>query len=168
LINQIRQAGNFGFSASRETISQGLNSKLSEYSAAIALATLDAFPEKIQIRQQVFQWYLNEFHQIPTLKQEWQLQKTEGEIAHQFMPVLCPKNQSNIDFVKLLADNHIEARTYFSPACHQQQFFSSFERTFMTNTNNISRRILSLPLWEGIEKSEIAQVTQILSKGLEQ
>ncbi|MEX6701635.1 DegT/DnrJ/EryC1/StrS family aminotransferase [Peribacillus frigoritolerans] len=37
LISQIRQAGNFGFSTNRETISQGLNSKLSEYSLAVAL-----------------------------------------------------------------------------------------------------------------------------------
>ncbi|KQU19320.1 aminotransferase DegT [Bacillus sp. Leaf75] len=167
LISQIRRAGNFGFSTNRETVSQGLNSKLSEYGAAIALATLDAFPEKIQIRQQIYQWYLDEFQKNQILKKEWQLQKTEGEIASQFMPVLCPKDQSNIDFVKLLADNHIEARTYFSPTCHQQKFFSSFGRTLMPNTNDISGRILSLPLWEEMKKSDITQVTQVLSKGLE-
>lgn len=167
LISQIRQAGNFGFSTNRETISQGLNSKLSEYTAAIALATLDAFPEKSRQRQQIYQWYVEGFLQTPVLKKEWQLQKTEGEIAYQFMPVLCPQDQSNLDIVKSLADNHIEARTYFSPTCHQQKFFSSFKRTLMTNTNNISGRILSLPLWEGMEKSDIDQITQILAKGLE-
>ena len=167
LISQIRQAGNFGFSTNRETISQGLNSKLSEYSAAVALATLDAFPEKSRQRQQIHQWYLEQFQQTPVLKNEWQLQKAEGDIAHQFMPVLCPKNQSNLDFVKLLADNQIEARTYFSPSCHQQTFFTSFNRTEMPVTNNISGRIMSLPLWEEMKKNDIVQVTQVLAKGLE-
>nr|WP_207203273.1 aminotransferase class I/II-fold pyridoxal phosphate-dependent enzyme [Peribacillus sp. TH27] len=167
LISQIRQAGNFGFSTNRETISQGLNSKLSEYSAAIALATLDAFPEKSRQRQQIYQWYLEQFQQTPVLKNEWQLQKTEGEIAHQFMPVLCPKNQSNLDYVKLLADNQIEARTYFSPTCHQQNYFTSFNRTLMPVSNNISGRILSLPLWEEMKQSDIVQITQVLAKGLE-
>lgn len=44
LIKRIRQAGNFGFSSNRESVIQGLNSKMSEYTAAIALATLDQFP----------------------------------------------------------------------------------------------------------------------------
>ncbi|MGE7186613.1 DegT/DnrJ/EryC1/StrS family aminotransferase [Peribacillus sp. NPDC006672] len=167
LINQIRQAGNFGFSTDRETISQGLNSKLSEYSAAIALATLDAFPEKRQQRQQIYQWYREQFQQTPVLKKEWQLQKTEGKIPHQFMPVLCPEDQSNLDFVKLLADNQIEARTYFSPTCHQQNYFTSFNRTLMPITNNISGRIISLPLWEEMKQSDIVQVTEVLAKGLE-
>lgn len=164
LINQIRQAGNFGFSINRETISQGLNSKLSEYIAAIALATLDAFPEKRKRRQQIYQWYVNEF-QTPVLN-EWKLQKTDGEIAHQFMPVLCPNGQSNLEFIQYLADNYIEARTYFSPTCHQQKFFSSFHRTPMPNTDDISTRILSLPLWEEMNKYNIAQVTQTLAEGL--
>ncbi|MDQ0874555.1 dTDP-4-amino-4,6-dideoxygalactose transaminase [Paenibacillus sp. V4I3] len=166
LISQIRRAGNFGFSAARETISQGLNSKISEYSVAIALATLDIFPEKRRLRQQIFQWYLDKFQRIPVLNEEWELQKTEGEIAYQFLPVLCPKDQSNLDFVKLLADNHVEARTYFSPTCHQQKFFSSFQRTLMPNTDHLSGRILSLPIWEEMKESDIAQVTQILAKGL--
>jgi dTDP-4-amino-4,6-dideoxygalactose transaminase len=167
LISQIRQAGNFGFSSDRETISQGLNSKLSEYGAAVALATLDAFPEKSRKRRQLYQWYQEQFQQTPLLKKEWQLQKTEGEIAYQFMPVLCPEDQSNLDFVKLLADNQIEARTYFSPTCHQQNLFTAFDRASMSVTDNISRRIMSLPLWEEMKKSDIVRVTQVLAKGLE-
>lgn len=166
LIDQIRQAGNFGFSSNRETVSQGLNSKMSEYSAAIALATLDAFPEKNQKRQQIYQWYQEQFQQIPVLKKEWQLQKTEGKTAHQFMPVLCPQNQSNTEFVKLLADNYIEARTYFSPTCHQQKFFQPFNHTLMPVTKNISERILSLPLWEEMKKNDILQITQVIAGGL--
>ena len=41
LISRIRQAANFGFSETRECVLTGLNGKLSEYAAAIALATLD-------------------------------------------------------------------------------------------------------------------------------
>ncbi|PFI91820.1 DegT/DnrJ/EryC1/StrS family aminotransferase [Priestia megaterium] len=167
LIGQIRKAGNFGFSTNKETILQGLNSKISEYTAAIALATLDTFSEKIRMRQEIYQWYREQFQQIPVLKEKWQLQKTEGEIAYQFMPVLCPKDQSNAEFVKLLADNHIEARTYFSPTCHQQGFFQSFKQTLLPVTKDISERILSLPLWEGMEKKDTVKITQVIARGLE-
>ncbi|MEH6944264.1 DegT/DnrJ/EryC1/StrS family aminotransferase [Bacillus sp. JJ722] len=166
LIQQLRRAGNFGFSTNRETISQGLNSKLSEYSASIALATLDAFPEKMRQRQQIYQWYCEQFQQNAVLKNEWQLQKINGSVAHQFMPVLCPKDRRNSDYVKLLADNHIEARTYFSPSCHHQQYFTSFNRTLMSVTDNISERILSLPLWEEMKESNVKEITHVLAKGL--
>ena len=48
LILKIRQAENFGFSTDRESTLQGINGKLSEYAAAIALATLDTFEKKIK------------------------------------------------------------------------------------------------------------------------
>ncbi|WP_394224072.1 DegT/DnrJ/EryC1/StrS family aminotransferase [Priestia aryabhattai] len=164
-IDRIRQAANFGFSTNRETISQGLNSKLSEYSAAIALATLDAFPEKSKTRQEIYKWYLEEFKRYPYLDKCWSFQKISGGIPSQFFPVLCPKDESNVKFVKLLARNRIEARTYFSPVCHQQRFFSSFQRTLMSNTDDLSRRILSLPLWEEMEKKDVVEVVKNLSKG---
>ncbi|MEH7590387.1 aminotransferase class I/II-fold pyridoxal phosphate-dependent enzyme [Priestia megaterium] len=165
MIDQIRQLSNFGFSTNRETISQGLNSKLSEYSAAIALATLDAFPEKSKTRKEIYQWYLEEFKRYPNLDKCWSFQKISGEISSQFFPVLCPKGESNVKFVKLLAQNCIEARTYFSPACHQQKFFSSFQRTLMSNTDDLSSRILSLPLWEEMDKKDVVEVVKNLSKG---
>lgn len=37
----------------------------------------------------------------------------------------------------------------------------------MPVTNNISGRIMSLPLWEEMKKSDIVQVTQVLAKELE-
>jgi dTDP-4-amino-4,6-dideoxygalactose transaminase len=55
LISRIRQAGNFGFSLERISMICGLNSKLSEYAAALALATLDVFQEKRKIRQRIYQ-----------------------------------------------------------------------------------------------------------------
>ena len=60
LILRIRQAENFGFSASRETTLTALNGKMSEYTAAIALSTLDVFKQKIKTRQQIYTWYLEE------------------------------------------------------------------------------------------------------------
>ncbi|XXM72452.1 DegT/DnrJ/EryC1/StrS family aminotransferase [Lysinibacillus sphaericus] len=164
-IQELRKAGNFGFSADRESVQMGLNSKLSEYAAAIALATLDAYPAKVQERQQIYEWYKEAFLTLPSLK-SWKLQKTEGTIAHQFMPVLCPEYENSDSYVKLLASEGIEARTYFSPACHQQKLFSTFKRTGMPVTDSLADRILSLPLWEGMEKEDVNRIAGVLSKGI--
>lgn len=164
LIAKIRQAGNFGFTTNRETISKGLNSKLSEYSAAIALATLDAFKRKITMRQQIYQWYLHEINEHSLFKKGWRLPKTEGDIPHQFFSILAPEGFNNHEIITLLADNDIEARTYFSPPCHQQRFFTSFKQSKMQLTNNIAKRIVSLPLWEEMNQEAVTTIIDVLAK----
>ncbi|EAR66021.1 possible degT/dnrJ/eryC1/strS family protein [Bacillus sp. NRRL B-14911] len=163
-IQELRKAGNFGFSADRESVQMGLNSKLSEYAAAIALATFDAYPEKVRERQQIYEWYKEAFLTLPSLK-NWKLQRTEGSIAHQFMPALCPENENSGSYVKLLSADGIEARTYFSPACHKQKLFSACKKSEMPVTDSLSDRILSLPLWEGMVKEDVERVAASLSKG---
>ena len=85
LISRLRQAGNFGFSSDRVSVIQGLNSKLSEYAAALALATLDAFHEKRKIRQRIYQWYMNQFQNADLFSQGWRPQPS----AFEFTPVLA-------------------------------------------------------------------------------
>lgn len=158
IISIIRRAGNFGFSERRESTILGLNGKLSEYGAAIALATLDAFREKSMIRQRIHAWYSQHFEQAGLLKRGWSFQKVNGRIAYQFMSVLCPEGHINETYIKLLSALNIQARTYFSPACHQQPVFRSYSSTELSVTENISRRILSLPLWEEMVESDVNHV----------
>ena len=157
-VDQIRQASNFGFDFGRQSHVLGLNAKLSEYTAAIALATLDVFPRKIKVRQAVFARYWEEFHHRGMFRDDWRLQKAAGSIAHQFVPAMCPKRYSNTDVVKKLAEASIEARTYFSPSCHQQPLFRNCPSSSLTITEEISRSIVSLPLWEEMETEHIRQV----------
>ncbi|MBA4494328.1 DegT/DnrJ/EryC1/StrS family aminotransferase [Paenactinomyces guangxiensis] len=160
LIRKIRQAANFGFSIERESTLQGLNGKMSEYSAAIALSTLKVFPQKLKTRMKIHQWYLEKLNQKKLLEKGWHVQKTNGKIAYQFMPALCPEGQSNIDFIQRLANKKIEARTYFSPACHQQSQFKSCPHTSLFVTENLSKRIISLPLWEEMDLNHVIFVIE--------
>jgi len=160
LIKDIRCAGNFGFSSNRESYSQGLNSKLSEYAAAIALATLDVFESKIATRERISNWYDKILQQSGLLRGGWALQRTEGRIPHQFMNILCPRGQRNVDFVNKLAAKGIEARTYFSPPCHQQHEFSRFTTGKMLSTENICHRVINLPFWEEMTLNDVKTVIE--------
>src|SRR6266498_2113636 len=112
LIKDIRCAGNFGFSSNRESVCQGLNSKLSEYAAAMALATLDVFEDKIATREIIANWYQEVIRESGLIRSGWCLQRTEGRVPRQFMSILCPRGQRNVDYVCKLAARGIEARTY--------------------------------------------------------
>ena len=164
LISKIRQVENFGFSANRETTSIALNAKMSEYVAAIALATLDVFQQKIQTRQQIYNWYINELNQKDLFNKGWSIQKNNGKIPYQFMPICTPDNEKNIDIIHTLANKNIEARTYFSPPCHLHPLFKGFPHTTLTVTEKISSQIVSLPLWEEMTRKDV----QLIIEGIVQ
>ncbi|MBI2252748.1 MAG: DegT/DnrJ/EryC1/StrS family aminotransferase [Armatimonadetes bacterium] len=162
-ILRIRQAGNFGFSINRESIMQGINAKMPEYTAAIALATLDVFPKKIKIRQIIYATYLEYFKKIKLLEKGWKFQEILSKPVPQFISLLCNPLQNNKLYIEHLAKHNIEARTYFSPACHQQKQFKAFKRTTLLITEEISKHILSLPLWEDMTKNDILRVVETIN-----
>ena len=161
-ISRVRQAANFGFSESRECVSTGLNGKLSEYSAAIALATLDVFDTKVSIRRGLYQSYLEHLEQANMLDDGWRVQEMRGQVPFQFMPLLCPEGRDNRECVAGLAARGIETRTYFSPACHQQQRLASAKAMPLHVTEEIARRVLSLPFWEDMTPDTISRITESL------
>ncbi|NBD27309.1 DegT/DnrJ/EryC1/StrS family aminotransferase [Paenibacillus glycinis] len=163
LIRRIRQAGNFGFAGGRASVSQGLNSKMSEYTAAIALAALDQFETAKETRRTIHAWYRHALRQAGLAEQGWAEQETRGLIVPQFIPIRCPDALGNQAVVQLLADRSIEARTYFSPACHQQPQFRSHPRAPLGATEQLAARIVSLPLWEGMDERIVHRIVQALA-----
>jgi dTDP-4-amino-4,6-dideoxygalactose transaminase len=159
-IERIRQAGNFGFSAERDAALLGMNSKISEYTAAIALATLDVYEGKKSVRQQLDRWYRHYFSYLGLFEKGWVPHKNSGTIAHQFFPVLCPEEKNAKSVIASLAAHQIEVRTYFAPACHQQKMFSHYASTPLPVTNHVTGRIVSLPLWEEMKESEVKYIAE--------
>ena len=65
-----------------------------------------------------------------------------------------------------MAGAEIELRTYFSPTCHEQPAFASFQRGPLANTERLSQRALSLPLWEELTREQVATVVTQLACAL--
>ncbi|QYR19857.1 aminotransferase class I/II-fold pyridoxal phosphate-dependent enzyme [Paenibacillus sp. sptzw28] len=160
LIADIRRASNFGFSDARESAMQGMNGKLPEYAAAVGLATLARFNGKIAERQRVSGLYLKQLSKHGLMKRGWRMQKVSGRIAPSFLPVLCPENQQNTVYLKGLADLGVQARSYFHPACHEQLMFRHCPSGTLETTEQISGRILSLPLWEEMKTEHVERIVQ--------
>ncbi len=163
LIRNLRQSSNFGFNEERESMQLGLNGKMSEYSAAIGLATLDVFHEKIANRERIGNWYMKALgkHKLP--ESGWRVQATAGTVNYQFFPILCPQSQKTEHYINKLLTSGIQARTYFSPPCHRQKMFQHYPATRLTVTEDISQRILSLPVWEDIKHHQIQRIVKCLA-----
>ncbi|MBJ3792896.1 DegT/DnrJ/EryC1/StrS family aminotransferase, partial [Bacillus sp. OA1] len=133
-INQIKRMSNFGFDHNRECTMMGFNCKMTEYAAAIGIATINTWNQKMKERNRISEWYKQLLQSTGLMKKGWQVQKTEA-VIHQFMPILCPEKINNMQVIEVLKKQKIEARSYFSPSCHQQDFFKNYKSTDLTNTN---------------------------------
>lgn len=162
-VAQVRRAINFGFDDNRACSLPGLNGKLSEYSAAMALAVLDTFPDKCRMRHQIEDGYTAAFAAHGLAAAGWTLQRRTGQVAMQFMPIATPDRPGNAAAVEALRRAGIQARTYFAPACHQQQQFAHCPSTPLPVTERLARTILSLPLWEGMATDDIERIVQELA-----
>ncbi len=163
LVARIRANSNFGFDSSRVAITPGLNAKLSEPAAAIGLAVQSGWAARTQARRQLARLYLDQLAARGMLAAGWGVQEP-GPSCPQFVSVLCPSGQSNQDYVAALAQEGIECRTYFRPACHAQPAFAAAGRGELDCTEDISARVLSLPFWEGMGAEEVSAVLGALER----
>ena len=75
-INQIKRMGNFGFDHNRECTMMGFNCKMTEYAAAIGIATMNKWNQKVQERNRISEWYTQ-------LLQSTGLMKKDGKFKRQ-------------------------------------------------------------------------------------
>jgi len=163
IVRKVKTLSNFGFDAGRASTLTGLNAKLSEYGAAVALATLDGHADRVALRRDLYGEYAGNFDQLGLFAAGWQLQALRGEVAHQFVPAATPSGVTNTKAIAGLASKSIEARTYFSPACHTQPQFAAAPRASLSVTDDLAHRIVSLPLWDDIGAQRIRRVCEALA-----
>lgn len=162
IVRKVKTLSNFGFDASRASTLAGLNAKLSEYAAAVGLATLQGHSDRVALRRDLYNEYAVNFDQLGLVAAGWQLQVLRGEVAHQFVPAATPSGITNATTISRLASKSIEARTYFSPACHAQPQFAAAPCASLSVTDDLALRIVSLPLWDDIGAKRIRRVCEAL------
>ena len=78
----------------------GFNCKMSEYAAAIGIATIKKWDQKLKERTRISEWY-KQLLQNTGLMKKGGKSKTEA-VIHQFMPIICPEEVRNIQVIEEL------------------------------------------------------------------
>lgn len=163
LVQRLRTASNFGFDGSREATTLGINAKVSEVTAAIALATLDRFPETDARRRALYERYKECLEHSGLLEAGFRLHKMRGMALYQWLPLLAPDEATQKAVMQSASDRGIELRRYFTPPCHEHPQFSECPRDSMSFTNELARRVLSLPLWNEMTFEMIDEVVEAVA-----
>ena len=157
LIRTLRAMGNFGFGEPRTATMAGLNSKLSEISALVALHKLLEFEGVARHRAMLADTYRAG---LP----EWIFQEMHGpRHAYQFMPVLLPPGMDRAAVLARLAGQGIGAGHYFSPHLAEQAYFRKYGVSAdLRVTDRIASRIISLPISDRMTPAEVSLVCAVL------
>lgn len=164
-IRKIRSLENFGFGdGDKQSLSYGLNGKLSEIMAAVAIVTLEEISDKRRRRESLHSIYKEQLLQSSLPSKGWVFQESEGEVLWQSLPLLCESGMGNKDIALKLLKEGIETRAYFSPPCHEHPIFADCRKTVMKVTEEVARRIVCLPFFEDLSDQEVVRVVQSLER----
>jgi dTDP-4-amino-4,6-dideoxygalactose transaminase len=156
LAAEITRLIQFGFDERREALSRnGINAKLSEPSAAIALAALDEFDEQLSARRAAASLIID---RLP-----WGFAaQTEHELGTwQFVPVKAPSADRR-DAVLAAANDVVEVRTYYDPL-HLMSGFTDIARAGdLRVTEELGRRMLSLPMANDLADTEVDDIVAVV------
>jgi dTDP-4-amino-4,6-dideoxygalactose transaminase len=139
----------------------GLNAKMPELTAAVALASLDGYPESLAARRDAAGRLLDELPAgfLPQLEHElgtWQ-----------FVPILAPSAAAREDVLEG-ASVAVELRTYYDPLHRMAAFADCPGADMLPVTNDVSDRILSLPMAADIRPEEIAAIGSALRMAVDE
>ncbi len=156
-IVRLRTMSSFGFGEPRITTMAGLNGKLSEVSALLGRLRLTDYDSVLAHRAALFNRYRD---MLPEL--QFQL-RAPGTQAHQFVPALLPAGLGGrrAAIREELALRGITTGAYFSPHLMEQPYF---QRVCVGGPlpvcDDVSARMLSLPLFDSMTHDQVDQVVE--------
>lgn len=157
-IDSINQLKNFGFDASREAVQLGLNAKVPEIISAIGLRQLLKLDDRIAARQGILNKYKTLLEPIGL-----KFQPNDSLSTIPFVSVILPTKDTQQSILKQLERAGVEARSYYSPALHEQELFRSYKQLALDNTYDICCRILSLPVHDDMSDDDINYICEIIA-----
>lgn len=156
IYHKIQLMKNFGQSSAHEIESLGINAKNSEFHAAMGLCALEYFHKILAQRKLLYRHYLDRLSGQPL-----QFQKIpEGtEYNHAYFPVLFESEAALLRALKSLNGRDIYPRRYFYPSLSKVSYLNQGP---VPIAEDISRRILCLPLYHDLTTEDVKRVCSLL------
>ena len=156
---KIKSIKNFG-SVNGEYKNIGVNAKMTEFNAAMGLTNLNYINQIIEERKKLNYIYDENLKEIVT-----RLESIEGlEYNYIYYPIILKNEEETLNIIKELNENDINPRRYFYPSLNTLKYIE--DKGKCPISEDISKRILCLPLYNGLKEEEILKICKIIKKGI--
>ena len=162
LVLRATEALNFGFSETREVRCASINGKMSEYHAAVGLAELDGWSEKLLAMRAVAACYRR--------------RATEAGISDRL--VLTPDVGASYALFRCrdavearrvqdsLSRSRVGWRLWYGEGLHREEYFAGTPRERLEVTDSFAPCLLGIPLAPDLTDATVALVVDALARGV--
>lgn len=155
---------NFGLRGPEEVSAVGANAKMNEFCAAMGLCNLRHVEEEIAKRKLAAERYRSHLEGVKGIK----LNVVQPDVKpnYAYFPVVFEEKQfgaNREEVLERLTANGIGARKYFYPLTSAFAAFHGRYNPMETPAAlHISKRVLTLPLYAGLEPAEVDRICKII------
>jgi len=166
LAHFVRLGREYGNDGSYDALFPGVNGRLPELSAAMALASLEMLDDVAARRNALAALYRRELAHLPGVGF---VEPSPGAVSSQkdFSITIDPSRfgMSRDALRRVLADRGIETRAYYDPPCHRQTAFEHFHdrQRPLPATEMLATRSLSLPMGAHVDEAVVQEVCDAIA-----
>lgn len=157
LLKKMASMRNFGFNGPESFSELGINGKNSEFHAAMGLANLQ-FIEEIRKKRKALTERYDE--KLSTLNAKRPLWHTASENNYSYYPIVFDQENLMLNIIEELKLHEIFTRRYFYPSLATAVPY--LEKQHLPLTDNISRRVLCLPLYYDLTAEEVDLISHLM------
>jgi len=160
LAEEARLLINFGIDGPDSVKALGINAKMNEFEAAMGLCMLDDIDLIIQKLQEIYEYYYIELKDLVTF-QQWNANATNN---YSYCPVIFNSEKQRQKVESALLVESIFPRRYFTPSLDTLSYVSTKDK--MEISQDISSRILCLPIYPTLDRKEQDKIIKIIKENL--
>ncbi|MDN3725278.1 DegT/DnrJ/EryC1/StrS family aminotransferase [Aequorivita sp. SDUM287046] len=149
---------NFGHNGPLDFYGLGVNAKMSELQAAMGLVVFPYIDEIIIDRKEIVRYYKEHLKNVQLLKL-----REETQWNFSYFPVIFKTEEALLKVQKDLNENSVYPRRYFYPSLDKLPYI---EARPCSISQDISRRILCLPLFYNLDIEIQKNIIQIINKAI--
>jgi dTDP-4-amino-4,6-dideoxygalactose transaminase len=146
----------------------GVNARMTEFNAALALHCLPLIDAKVQRRNSIAQMYTQLLCSLPGVR----FQRTHAHDTCTYKDYSIHVTPEILGITRdalanALLNENIETKKYFYPPLHQQSLYSKFHDPAwndLSQTEYLAEGILSLPIYESLPDETVIAVAEILRR----
>jgi dTDP-4-amino-4,6-dideoxygalactose transaminase len=168
LARAIRSMRNYGDLGAYDPDWVGMNARMSEFNAALALAGLPQVEAKIIRRNRIAEIYTNLLARLPGLRFQKVLPEdvnTYKDYSIHITPGVFGMTRDEL--AQALLAEKIETKKYFYPPLHQQKLYRPLyvpDRYGLPHTEYVTRGILSLPNYESLPDETVERIAYAVDR----
>ncbi|MFT7154245.1 MAG: dTDP-4-amino-4,6-dideoxygalactose transaminase [Alteromonas macleodii] len=161
LAHRIESMRNFGHDGPEAFQGVGINGKVSEFHAAMGLCVLPYMNSIVANRQQAVALYT----EMLAPEKQLYLIAPDANVKHNaaYFPVVFPSEKVLLHVINTLKFHQIFPRRYFYPTLNTLPYVAQKQ---MSVAEDISSRVLCLPLSSEISKTEVKEICDIIRNAL--